>query len=110
MDIPWTVIIPAIATVVVAIISGVVGYKTTKLNQKIEKSNEEMERKAEQRAKESLLNMKLAHANTQLTIGVAMALKNGHANGEIESGLDEVKKASAEYDSFLRDIAISSLQ
>lgn len=104
----WTVVLAS--PVLVALIGGIFGYKQTKLQRKIKEDNALMEQKAEDRKKESLLAMKLSYANTQLTVGVAMALKNGHANGEIESGLKAVNEASNEYNAFLLKMANEHLQ
>jgi len=103
-------IISAIASILVCVLTCVFGMKQAKLKQEIEVANEATKKRGEQRKKESLLSMKLAHANTQLTVGVAYAIKNGHANGEIESGLDQVNKASAEYNEFLQEMANEHLQ
>ena len=53
--------------------------------------------------------MELTNANTDLTIGVAMALKNGHANGEIEEGLAAVQAAKQSYQRFHNEIVSEQL-
>lgn len=103
-------IIVIASPLIVALIGGFFGYKQAKLHKQITEENARIEKRAEDRKKESLLSMKLIHANTQLTIGVAMAQKNGHANGEIESGLKAVKDASDEYNAFLLKMANEHLQ
>lgn len=90
--------IAAIATIICAYIS--TQYK------KMEARNEAL---AEQRAKEGRLQLKMLDANSKLTIGVAMALKNGHANGEVEAGLKAVDEAQQEYVEFLEGIAIDQI-
>ena len=39
-----------------------------------------------------------------------MALKHGHANGEVEAGLKEVESAQMEYQQFLENIAIDQIR
>lgn len=109
MDIPVATIISAAATIVVAIITGVISYKIAKLNKKMTEEKEESDKRAEQRKKEALLQMHMTQANSQLTIGIAMALKHGKCNGEVESGLKAVNEANAEYENFLKEIALDDL-
>lgn len=109
MEIPVATIISAAATIVVAIITGVISYKIAKLNRKIAEEKEESDKRAKQRKEEALLQMHMTQANSQLTIGIAMALKNGKCNGEVESGLKAVNEANDEYDKFLKKIALEDL-
>ncbi|MEZ3453542.1 MAG: hypothetical protein K1W17_04145 [Oscillospiraceae bacterium] len=74
------------------------------------KRDEKEEIRAEQRAKEGRLQLKMLDANSKLTIGVAMALKHGHANGEVEAGLEAVNDAQTEYVNFLEGIAIDQIK
>lgn len=67
------------------------------------------EDRAAQRAKEGRLQLAMISANSQLTIGLAMAMKHGHCNGEVEAGLKAVKAAEAEYVKFLEGIGIDHL-
>lgn len=84
--------------------------RQNKLRDKAEaERNERSERRAAQRAKESLLNMKMLAAESDLTIGVAMALKRGYTNGDLDAGIIAVKEARQEYESFLEEIAAQHL-
>ena len=110
----WLQIIGTVGTIAVAIIGGVFTIIQAKVaaNMEAEKEANEQERRriderAEQRKKESLLTMRLINADTQLTLGVAMAMKHGHANGEIEEGLEAVKTAQKEYQEFNEELAAS---
>lgn len=91
--------IAAVATIICAYI----GMKVKDMDKKTEE-------RAEKRAKEGRLQLKLIAANNNLTIGVAMALKHGHANGEVEAGLKEVESAQMEYQQFLENIAIDQIR
>ena len=66
--------------------------------------------RAEQRAKEGRLQLKMSEANNKLTIGIAMALKTGHANGEVEAGLKAVQDAQNDYRLFLEGLALDELK
>ena len=98
-------IIAAAATILCAWIA--------KCNADTEKKRKEKEKRTEElnveRAKEARLQMDMIAANSKLTVGVAMALKHGHANGEVEEGLAAVKTANEKYTEFLKDIAINHM-
>ena len=51
----------------------------------------------------------MLNANCQLTVGVAMALKRGHCNGEVEAGLAAIEKTTKDYEQFLEGIAIDHI-
>lgn len=95
--------------ILIAIITGLFGIRQAKVDKQIELQNKQAIRRSDLRRKESLLSMRMASANTKLTIGVAMALKNGHANGEIEEGMKAVNEAEEEYSNFLKEVAINDI-
>lgn len=74
---------------------------------KIDARNEEQ---SNLRAKEGRLQLKMLEANSQLTVGVAMALKNGHCNGDVERGLQLVQDAQEDYRAFLEGLAIDKIR
>ena len=67
------------------------------------------ERQARERARESQLQLAMIAANSELTVGVAMALKNGRCNGEVEAGLAAVEQANKEYVKFLEQVALGHM-
>lgn len=86
----WTGIVTACISAATAVVVAVVTTKITK-------DQKDQEKQAARRKEESLLGLRLSNANCALTIGVAMALKHGHCNGEVEEGLQKVKSAQDEY-------------
>lgn len=107
-------IIGAAGTIAVAVIGGIFTLKQAKVAARMEEERkageaerERVDKRAEQRKKESLLTMQLISADTKLTLGLAMAVKRGHANGEIEEGLEAVKAAQEEYQKFNDELAAS---
>ena len=98
-----TEIICAVITALGAVIVAAVGRD-------VKKRNEKEEERDEKRRKESHLQLAMIAANTSLTIGVAMALKNGHCNGEVEEGLQEVRDAKREYQKFLAESGLDSVR
>lgn len=91
------------------IVCGVLTYQSTKKNKEIAEANARSEKRAAQRAQESKLSLALMDANCSLTVGVALALKHNHCNGEVEAGLEAVRKAQADYLAFMESIAIEHL-
>lgn len=91
--------IAAIATVLCAVVAA---------NGK--KRDEKEDARAAQRAKEARLQLAMMSANSELTVGVAWALKRGHCNGEVEKGLKAVEDAQREYTEYLEGIALDHLK
>ena len=83
-------------------------------NAKAEKQRKKDEEKAaeasRQRSKEARLQLAMIAANSKLTVGVAMALKHGHTNGEVEEGLEAVNSANTEYTKFLEELALDHIK
>lgn len=74
------------------------------------KRYEKMDKRAELRKKESLVGLNLAEANAKLSYAVAMALKRGTANGEVEDGIRAYKKALKSRDDFLKETSAEYLR
>ena len=107
-------IVGTLGTVAVAVIGGIFALMQAQTTARISADREaneaeraRIDKRAEQRKKESLLTMQLISADTKLTLGLAMAVKRGHANGEIEEGLEAVKAAQEEYQKFNDELAAS---
>ncbi len=93
----------------VGIICAAMAAQSGKRDKQAKEEAERVDRRAEQRAKEGRLQLAMINANCQLTVGVAMALKRGRCNGEVEQGLVAVDKATREYEQFLEGIAIDHI-
>ena len=61
------------------------------------------EEREKARKRESLLNLNLTFAAAQLAYAVAMAVKRGSPNGEVEEGVATYEKALAAYREFERE-------
>lgn len=101
----WQYIIPALATIIVAVIE-LVAHKDRK---KVQKFNEEMEKNAEFRREESQCSMQMTYATLQLSIVTANALTGGHNNGNVEQARLEAQKAESEYQRFLQKVAATTI-
>lgn len=88
----WQYIIPAAATVMVAIVEAIAakGRKDSK--------DKEMRRQEEMR-----LSMQMMSATLQLSVVTANALTGGHNNGNVERAKAAAEKAESEYQAFLQD-------
>ena len=95
-------IICALIAASAAVVSAVVTTRSTR-------HNKDMEKRAELRSVESRLMLDMIHANMKLSVGTAVAIKNGRANGELTDGLEAVKRCEGKYNEFLQGIAINHL-
>ena len=70
--------------------------------------------KAEERAKaikeETILQLEMSMANNKLSYAVAMAMKRGKANGEVEEAIEAYEKAKANFYKFMNEQAIEHLK
>ena len=97
--------IAALATIICAWIAA----NTSRAEKARKIKDESTDRQSQERIKESRLQLAMIAANSELTVGVAMALKNGQCNGEVEAGLHAVEKANREYTRFLEEVAIEHI-
>ena len=103
-------IICALVAAAATIICAVMARQEAKSEQHRKESDERSEERAKERAREAKLQLAMIAANSELTVGVATALKNGHSNGEVEEGLKAVKEANLEYTRFLEEVAINKIK
>jgi hypothetical protein len=94
----WQYIIPAIASIIVAIVE----YFAAK-------DRKAVKRHAEIRAEESRLSMKMHDASLQLCIVTANALTGGHNNGNVERARIAAREAQDEYNDFMQRIAAQEI-
>ena len=92
-----------------ALPSLLVGVMLALFNRRQTKRDKAVDTRAEARKQESLLNMKLVMANGKLTYAVAMAIKRGKPNGEVEEGVDAYDEARRDYLNFLNAQATDHL-
>jgi predicted GIY-YIG superfamily endonuclease len=98
-------LICGLQAIIVAVVAGVFNRDAKKRKQ--EHSN--TEKRAAQRAKESLLAMKMMSANSSLAIATALAIKEGNTNGKLEYALAEAEAAQREYFAFVNNLASQKL-
>ena len=82
------------------VLTGIVLAVFSARQRRRDKSQQEVEKARE---RESLLNINLTFATAQLSYAVAMAVKRGNPNGEVEEGVRAYEKALAEYREFERE-------
>ena len=87
----------------------IVGVVLAIFNRKQNKRDKEAEKHAEARKEESLLALDLQMANAKLAYATAMALKRGHANGEVKDGIKAYEQAKKNYFDFMNRQAAEHL-
>lgn len=105
-----TEIICAVVASASTIICACIAANTAKAEKVRKKNEEKEEQRSLQRSKEARLQLAMIAANSKLTVGVAMALKHGHTNGEVEEGLAAVENANGEYSRFLEEVALDHIK
>ena len=78
-------------------------------NKKQNHKDAAVEKRAEERKQESLLALEMNMANAKLSYAVAMAIKRGTPNGEVEEGILAYNEARKKYLQFLDKVAIEHL-
>lgn len=70
---------------------------------KVQRAAKTRETEEKKRRKEAKLNLDLTFATAQLSFASAMALKRGHANGEVEEAVKVYEDALKSYRKFERE-------
>ncbi len=79
------------------------------INARWKKREAETDARADARKKESLLALEMQMATAKMSCAVAMALKRGHANGEVEEAVNAYEEARKKYLTFLNEQATNHL-
>lgn len=90
-----------------SLLVGVVLAFFTRAQTKRDKTSEALR---QARREETQLALEMQMATAQLSYATAMALKRGHANGEVEVGVAAYKQAKARYVAFLNRQAAEHLR
>lgn len=86
----------------IAIITGYILWRLQHVQEKRERGEEERE---ESLKKRDLLSLEMQMASAKLSYAVAMAVKRGTPNGEIEDGIKSYEEAKTKYMAFLNELA-----
>ena len=95
----------AIATIICAVIAAASAIAVAVIEHRAASERERTENRAERRAKESRLSMELMYATCGLAMDTALAMRDGHTNGTLESDYENAKTARQAYKNFLMDEA-----
>lgn len=98
-------IVPALATIVVAIIEAIAARE----RKRARKRDEAASLRADQRAEESRLSMAMMSATLQLSVVTANALTGGHNNGNVEAARLAAQDAETRYQAFLQRVAAGEI-
>ena len=105
-------IIPAVATVIVAIIEALAARERKKSKDEREAAKlerDEAAKRGKARMEESRLSMKMMSATLQLSVVTANALTGGHNNGNVERAKAAAEDAEHEYQAFLQRVAAEGI-
>lgn len=89
--------------------SAITGFCFWCLEKRIEKRNKELDAKEAAREENEVLMVKSIGAAIALGEAAALALKNGHTNGETEAALEYARSVKHEQKDFLQRQAIGHL-
>lgn len=104
-------IIALIAGLVGDFIIGVVLFVTTRRISRSQQRKEEADKEQHaSKTKLELLHLQLVNAGNSLSYAVAMAVKRGTPNGEIEEGIAKYRKAKRAYFDYLTEIGITHFE
>lgn len=95
-----------IVGIVPSVISAVIVFVVTG---RISRAERYRDTRAEARKKESLMALELQMATAKLSYAVAVAVKRGEPNGEIEDGITAYTEAKGKYLAFLNEQATEHL-
>lgn len=100
-----------IAAVIVSmsIPSAITGFCFWCLEKRMEKRDKEMAVKEAAREKNEVLMVRSIGAAIALGEAAALAMKNGHTNGETEAALEYARKVKHDQKDFLQEEAIKNL-
>lgn len=82
----------------------IVGIIMALWNRRDKKRAQAMQRIEDNRLKSERLRISLLLAAAKLSYATAMAMKRGHANGEVEAGVEQYQKAMRDFKEFEREL------
>lgn len=95
--------------IAMSIPSAITGFCFWCLEKRIDKRNKELDEKESAREENEILMVKSIGAAIALGEAAALALKNGHTNGETEAALEYARNVKHEQKEFLQRQAIDHL-
>ena len=99
------------AITLISVIASTLGVGTAlagTINRRLAKVEAKAEEKENTRAKEMILLLKGVKAAGSLSYAAAVAVKTGHANGEVEQGLKDYEAWDKELDTFLVEQSVKN--
>ena len=95
--------------IAMSITSAITGFCFWCLEKRIDRRNKELDEKEAAREENEILMVKSIGAAIALGEAAALALKNGHTNGETEAALEYARNVKHEQKEFLQRQAIDHL-
>lgn len=79
---------------------------TNRLNKKLKERDEKQEQIEKARLEYELTVLDVVNASAKLSYALAMAIKRGSPNGEVEAGIDAYNSAMQKEEKFLKEQAL----
>lgn len=95
--------------IVTSLISAISVIIVARINSDSRRHIKKSEEREGLRTKGILIQLKMMQANTKLTDAVAIAIKRGYANGEVEAAQQEIAVAEKEYEQFMMEMTAKNL-
>ena len=95
--------------VVTALISATSVIIVARINADSRRHMKKSEEREDIRNKGTLIQLKMMQANTKLTDAIAIAIKRGYANGEVEAAQKEIAEVEKEYNQFMIEMTAKNL-
>ena len=86
-----------------------VGLVMLFFNTKQAKRDKDADEKEAQKKKSEKTQLSLLLASAKLSYACAMAMKNGHPNGEIEDGIEQYKEAMKDFKQLERELFVEKV-
>lgn len=95
--------------VITALISATSVIIVARINVDSRSHVKKSEEREKVRNKGTLIQLKMMQANTKLTDAIAIAIKRGYPNGEVEAAQKEIAEVEKEYNQFMIEMTAKNL-
>lgn len=95
--------------VITALISAASVIIVARINVDSRRHMKKSEEREKIRNKGTLIQLKMMQANTKLTDAIAIAIKRGYPNGEVEAAQKEIAEVEKEYNQFMIEMTAKNL-
>lgn len=106
-DIVWAIL--TASGILSAVVSGLVGLAYHRIEKRLDREAEERKKREADRKRFELFQIRALSANMALSKANAIALKNGHCNGETTAALEYLSRVKHDLRDFLDEQGVDHL-